>query len=442
MSISPFDSRLFAALFSDSGMAGLFSDEAAIAAMLNVEVALAKVQAGNGIIPQVAYRQIADGLSDFAPDPVGLSQGTADFGVPVPALLNAARTVIGKDGQHFLHWGPTSQDIVDTALVLRLGKAINRLEERIDALLSTIQDLAKTHARTLMVARARWQQAIPTTLGYKANLWIEPMRRHLVRLSQIKPRLLVLSLGGAAGTLAAMGDKGPDVAAQLAAELNLYLPKTPWHSQRDGVAEFAGWLSMLTGSLGKIGQDLLLMAQSEVAEVRFSSGGGSSTMPQKSNPVGAEVLVTLSRLNAGLLGIMHQAQIQEHERGGSGWMLEWMTLPQMVMAAAGALKHAERLFSTIDVDVRRMHANLDQSNGQTLAEAAVFALSDHMPKPDAQDLVKRACLESRQSGANVVDILSQTLDYSIDWKKLKDPRHYTGMAGRQGGGAAETSPES
>jgi 3-carboxy-cis,cis-muconate cycloisomerase len=431
MSVSPFDSKLFATLFSDPDMAALFTDEAAIAAMLKVEAALAKVQAQSGVIPQTAYLQIADGLDDFSPDPVGLSQGTAEFGVPVPALLKAARTVIGKEGRHYLHWGATSQDIVDTALVLRLKQAIDSLDGRIGKLLESMQALADAHAASLMVARTRWQQALPTTFGYKIDLWAEPMRRHHVRLTQIKPRLLVLSLGGAAGTLAAMGDKGPQVARQLAAELDLEMPATPWHSQRDGVAEFAGWLSMLTGSLGKIGQDLLLMAQSEVAEVRFSSGGGSSTMPQKSNPIGAEMLVTFSRLNAGLLSIIHQGQIQEHERGGSGWMLEWTTLPQMVMAAAGALNQADRLFSTIHVNVQQMRANLEQSNGQTLAEAAVFALSAHVPKPDAQELVKRACLESRRTGTHMVDILSQNPNYPIDWQRLKDPENYSGMAGRQ-----------
>jgi 3-carboxy-cis,cis-muconate cycloisomerase len=397
-----------------------------------VEIALAKAQAKAGLIPQTAYEQIAEGLRGFSPDPSDLARDAAAFGVAVPALLKAARKVLDKEAEHYLHWGPTSQDIVDTALVLRLAKAISRLEGRIDSLLNTLDGLAGTHAGTLMVARARWQQAIPITLGHKARLWAEPMRRHRVRMQQIKPRLLVLSLGGAAGTLAAMGDKGPDVAAQLAVELNLALPVTPWHSQRDGMAEFASWLSMLTGSLGKIGQDLLLMAQSEVGEIRFSSGGGSSTMPQKSNPIGAEVLVTLSRLNAGLLGLVHQAQIPEHERGGIGWMLEWMTLPQMVMAAAGALKHASRLFPTIEVDVQQMHANLEQSNGQILAEAAVFALSAHMPKPDAQDLVKRACRESRRTGAHVVDILARTVDHPIDWQKLRDPANYTGIAALPG----------
>jgi 3-carboxy-cis,cis-muconate cycloisomerase len=442
MSISPFDSKLFATLFSDPEMAALFCDEAAIKAMLTVEVALAKVQAQCGVIPQVAYRQIADGLENFTPDPAELSQGTADFGVPLPALLKAARAVVGKAGRHYLHWGPTSQDIVDTALVMRLRDVIRIMEDRTVRLLETLETLAKAHTRTLMVARARWQQAIPTTLGYKINLWAEPMRRHLARLLQIKPRLLVLSLGGAAGTLAAMGEKGPEVARQLADELGLGLPGTPWHSQRDGVAEFAGWLSMLTGSLGKIGQDLLLMAQSEVAEVRFSSGGGSSTMPQKSNPIGAEVMVTLSRLNAGLLGVIHQAQIQEHERGGTGWMLEWLTLPQMIMATASAMNHADRLFSTIEVNAQQMRSNLDRSNGQTLAEACVFALSAYMSKPDAQDLVKQACLDSSRTDVHVIDILSQKVDYPIDWQTLKDPYRYTGMADRTELSAPERTIES
>ena len=437
MPASPFDSKLLAALFSDPDMAALFSDEAVLAAMLKVEVNLAKVQARIGIIPQVAYRQIADGLAEFKPEPEALSQETAQFGVPVPALLKAARKVVGKEGRHYLHWGATSQDIVDTALVLRLKKAMHLLEEGVGRLLETLAALAGEHATTLMVARSRWQQAIPTTLGHKIALWAEPLRRHGLRLNQMKPRLLVISLGGAAGTLAAMGAKGPEVARQLAAELELENAATPWHTQRDAVAEFAGWLSLLTGSLGKIGQDLLLMAQSGVAEVRFSSAGGSSTMPQKTNPIGAEMLVTLARLNAGLVGSIHQAQVQEHERGGSGWMLEWATLPQMVMAAASALKHANRLFTTLDVDKQQMRANLDRSNGQALAEAAVFALSAHMPRADAQELVKHACLESQRTRTHVVDLLSQMVDHEVDWQRLKDPAHYLGMAGRRGKHGAE-----
>jgi 3-carboxy-cis,cis-muconate cycloisomerase len=431
MSVSPFDSKLFETLLSDTDMAALFSDSAAIAAMLKVEVALAKVQAQVGATPQIAYEQIAGGLVDFTPDPADLARRTADFGVPVPALLSAAREVIGEEGRHYLHWGPTSQDVVDTALVLRLRKAIAILDKRMATLLEKVDRLSAEHADTLMVARARWQQALPTTFGYKIALWAEPIRRHRERLDQLKPRLLVLSLGGAAGTLAALGKHAEAVEKGLAEELDLARPRTPWHTQRDAVVEFAGWLSMLTGSLGKIGQDMLLMAQSEVGELRFASGGGSSTMPQKSNPIGAEVLVTLSRLNAGLVGVVNQAQIQEHERGGAGWMLEWLVLPQMIMAAATALKHADLLFSGIRVNVDRMRDHLEQSNGLTLAEAAVFALSAHMPKPDAQDLVKRACRQSRENNTHLIDILAGQVDYPIDWKALKNPGKYTGVAARR-----------
>jgi 3-carboxy-cis,cis-muconate cycloisomerase len=430
MTISPFDSKIFANLFSDAEVASFFSDEAAIAAMVVVEVALAKAQAQVGVIPKSAYELIAEGLKNFNPDPSDLAVDTAEHGVPVPELLHLARHAIGDEAQHYLHWGATSQDIVDTAMVVRLREVLVILEERLEAVLQAMEDLIVEHNGTLMVARTRWQQAVPTTFGYKVSLWAEPFRRHLERLSQLKPRLLCLSLGGAAGTLAALGDKAESVTAHLAEELDLHLPPTSWHTQRDVYAELAGWLSMVTGSLGKIGQDLLLLAQSEVGEVHFASSGGSSTMPQKTNPIGAEVLVALSRLNAGLAGLLHQGQIQEHERGGSGWMLEWLVLPQMITAAGAGFKHAAALFAGIEVDVVRMKANLENSNGLALAEAAVFSLSAHMPKPDAQKLVKAACLESLQTHKHLMDILAKRVDFSIDWKALKDPKRYTGMANK------------
>jgi 3-carboxy-cis,cis-muconate cycloisomerase len=428
MTISPFDSQMLGELLGDQEVAALFSDKAVMAAMLAVETALAKVQARLGMIPQKAYDQIARGLRTFSPDPAQLAEGTAAVGVPVPALLKAAREVIGEEAGSYLHWGPTSQDIVDTALVLRLSEVMALLEKRMQTLLQEIERLAALHAATLMVARTRWQQAVPTTFGHKVGQWADAMKRHLERWQQLRPRLLVLSLGGAGGTLAAFGDKAREVEKQLAAELRLNLSRGPWHTQRDGIAELAGWCSLLTGSLGKIGQDVLLMAQSEVAEVRFSTGGGSSTMPQKSNPIGAEVLVALSRLNAGLVGLVHQGQIQEHERGGAGWTLEWLVLPQMVMAAAVALKHLDRLLGGMEVDAERMKTNLEQSNGLTLAEAAVFALAAYMSKPAAQDLVKAACRESLRTNKHMVDILVQKVDYPIDWQRLKDPRNYTGIA--------------
>lgn len=428
MTISPFDSQMFRELFGDPEVTALFSDEAAVAAMLTVETALARVQARLGLIPQEASDQIARGLQAFSPDPAQLARGTASSGVPVPALLEAARAVLGEKAGHYLHWGATSQDIVDTALMLRLSELMVLFEKRIRTVLEKIEHLAASHKATLMAARTRWQQAVPTTFGHKAAQWADALKRHLQRWDQLRPRLLVLSLGGAGGTLAAFGDKAREVEWQLAAELHLNLSQGPWHTQRDAIAELAGWFSLLTGSLGKIGQDLLLMAQSEVAEVRFTTGGDSSAMPQKSNPVGAEVLVALSRLNAGLAGLVHQGQIQEHERGGAGWMLEWLVLPQMAAAAGAALKHLDRLLEGLEVDAERMKANLGQSNGLPLAEAAVFALAAYMPKPAAQDLVKAACQESRRTQEHMIDLLSRKVDLPIDWQRLKDPRNHTGIA--------------
>ncbi|MDH5411743.1 MAG: lyase family protein, partial [Alphaproteobacteria bacterium] len=251
---------------------------------------------------------------------------------------------------------------------------------------------------------------------------------HAARLEELRARLLAVQFGGAVGTLAALDDRGVEVMEALGAELNLVVPAAAWHARRDGLAEFAGWLSLVTGSLGKMAQDLILLAQSEVAEVRPGAGGGSSTMPQKSNPVACEVMVTLARSNATLLSAMHQAAIQEHERGSPGWQLEWLTLPQMAVATGVALNHAITVVETLEVDAARMRANLDASNGLILAEAASFALAQHMPRPEAQALVKDACLEVARSGRVLTEILAGRTDAPVDWAMVADPLNYLGAA--------------
>jgi len=228
--------------------------------------------------------------------------------------------------------------------------------------------------------------------------------------------------------IGAQKKRGVEVMEALGAELDLAVPAAPWHARRDSLAEFAGWLSLVTGSLGKMAQDLILLAQSEVAEVRPGAGGGSSTMPQKSNPVACEVMVTLARSNATLLSAMHQAAIQEHERGSPGWQLEWLTLPQMAVAAGAALNHAIAVIETLEVDAARMRANLDASNGLILAEAASFALSAHMPRAEAQALVKLACGEVAESGRPLMEILAGRTDAPVDWEAVADPANYLGAA--------------
>ncbi|MDJ0944802.1 MAG: 3-carboxy-cis,cis-muconate cycloisomerase [Kiloniellales bacterium] len=431
MSVTPLDSALYGALLSDAEVAARLDDAAQLRSMLEFEAALARVQGRLGVIPADAAARISKVAESFAPHPADLAEATARDGIPVPALVAALRAAVGAPAAQHLHWGATSQDVIDTALVLRLKPVLEILDQRLANLTQTLAALAERHRRTLMVARTRGQQAVPTSFGLKAAVWLAPLLRARQRLDQLRPRLLLLSFGGAAGTLAALGDRGPAVAEALARELGLGLPPLPWHVQRDGLAELAGWLSLVTGSLGKLGQDVLLLAQGEVSELREGGGpgrGGSSTMPNKANPVASEVLVTAARLNATLVSALHQALPQEQERGGPGWQLEWLTLPQMLVTAGCALRHAADLIENLEVDPARMRRNLEASNGLVLAEAATFALAEHLPRPKAQELVKAACAEAKAGGRHLVDLLAESSDAPVDWAKLRDPANYLGAA--------------
>ncbi len=282
MSISPADSALYGALFSDPDMAEAFSDAATVRAMLDVEAALARVQARLGIIPEDAAARIANVAASFEADIAGIAAGTEKSGVPIIPLVEQLRAAVGGEAAAYVHWGATSQDIVDTGLVLRLRGVADQLAAKVETLSGLLAKLADEHRGTVMAARTRSQQALPTSFGLKAAGWLSPLIDHRARLEEIRPRLLAVQFGGAAGTLAALGERGIEVMEALGAELNLAVPAAPWHVQRHGLAEFAGWLSVVTGSVAKIAQDLILLAQSEVAEVRPGAGGGSRTMPQKS----------------------------------------------------------------------------------------------------------------------------------------------------------------
>ncbi len=431
MTSDPFGAPSHGDLFADPDTREMLSDTRRVAAMVRVEAALARAQAACGVIPQASADAISRAVENFVADATALGRGTESAGVPVPALVGQMRTAVGGEAATHVHWGATSQDILDTALMLVLRDVIERFDAHLGALADALADLARRHAGTLMLARTRLQQAAPTTFGLKAAGWRAPIVRHRARLAEIRERLLVVQLGGAAGTLAPLGKEGPRVRAALAAELGMADSSLPWHVQRDALAEFAGWLSLLTGSLGKIGVDVGLLAQSEVAEVRESGEagkGGSSTLPQKSNPVGSEVLVTLARYNAHQVGAMHTAMVQEGERSGAAWSLEWLTLPNMVLATSGALAHANRIATDLVVDAERMKANLEATNGLCLAEAVSFALSQHLPRADAQKLVGEACLQCLAEGQHLVDIVSGESNAPVDWDRVRDPANWVGSA--------------
>lgn len=421
MTASVFDSPIYGRLFADEVIAAQFDDRQQIRAMLRVEAALARAEGEAGLIPADAAQQIAAAACSLDPDPASLAERTAANGVPVAALVALLREAVGDAAASYVHWGATSQDIVDTALATRLAEVAAQLDERLEGLIRSLLDLARRHAETPMLARTRSQAAVPTSFGLKAAGWAAPLVRHRTRLAELKPRVLVAQLGGAAGTRSVLGDAGPEVAAALARELSLEHATLPWHAQRDGPAELAGWLSLVTGSLAKLGQDVVLLAQSGIEELRVE-GGGSSTMPQKNNPVGAELLVALARHNAVLLAEMHQSLIHGHERDGAAWSGEWLALPQMAVAAGAALARAAELIDALAVDKQRMAANLAAMNGLACAEAATFALARWMPREEAEALVRTAAERTRADGGDLFDHLARASNADVDWQALKTPR--------------------
>ncbi|HEX7227955.1 MAG TPA: 3-carboxy-cis,cis-muconate cycloisomerase [Candidatus Binatia bacterium] len=440
------DSAIFSPLFSDAEISGLFTDEAYIRALVEVEAALARAQARVGIIPAAAAEQISK-VNAGEIDITALTKGTIRSGFPIIALVQQLRRHAGADAAPYVHWGATTQDIMDTASVLQMRAAIELSKRAMREIMRHLSELAQRHRRTVMAGRTHGQQALPITFGLKVAGWIAPMIRHLERMEEILPRLLVVQLGGAAGTLAALGDKGLAVAQGLADELNLLMPVMSWHAQRDSLVEFAGWLGLVTGSLGKMAQDVILLAQTEVGEVAESGEqgrGGSSTMPQKSNPITSELMLAAARTNASLLSALHQAQIQEHERATHGWQVEWLTLPQMMMLTGGALKHALDLSQNLQVDEAAMRANMARGKDVVLAEATVFALAKAMPRAKAEELVANACGIAISEARPLIDVVRQTVavpDGTVDWQELANPANYLGEADKIIDGVLERANE-
>lgn len=337
---------LLGALVGDAELEPLFSDEADLKTQLRIEAALAGAEAEHGLITPEAAAAIDAACQDFVPDRAALAHAMAQDGVVVPGLIKKLRAAVGEPHAGAVHRGATSQDIIDTSLVLRLAEAVAILAARLAGLIACLDTLGQRDGGRGLMAHTRMQVALPFTAADKISGWRAPLARHKTRLAELKPRLLVLQLGGPVGTRAELGPEAEAIAAGLAARLGL-VAGPPWHSQRDGIAEFGSWLSLVSGSLGKIGQDVALLAQNEVAAVKLAGGGTSSAMAHKQNPVAAEGLVALARFNAGMVGTLHQALVHENERSGAAWTLEWMVLPQMVVATGAALRTARTLLENL-----------------------------------------------------------------------------------------------
>ena len=431
--------QLFDAYFTGKAMGAVFCDHGRVQAMLDFEAALARAQASTGLIPSSAVAPIEAAcraeLYDF--EALGLAIASAgNSAIPLVKALGKQIASVSPEAERYVHLGATSQDVMDSGLVLQLRAALELIEQDLQQLGEVLAQQAQRYATTPLAGRTWLQQATPVTLGMKIAGWLGAVTRSRQRLQALKPRLLSLQFGGASGTLAALGDQALPVAHALAAELKLALPDQPWHTQRDRLVEFGAVLGMVAGSLGKMGRDISLLMQTEAAEVFEPSApgkGGSSTMPHKRNPVGSAVLISAATRVPGLLSTLFSAMPQEHERSLGLWHAEWETLPQICCLVAGALAQALNIAQGLEVDTQRMAQNLDLTHGLVLAEAVSIELAQRVGRETAHHLLeqccKRAVAEHRHLRAVLGDEPEITAQLSAaELDRLLDPAHYLGQA--------------
>jgi 3-carboxy-cis,cis-muconate cycloisomerase len=425
---------------ASADMLPVFSDQAAVQRMLDFEAALARAEAAHGVIPASAVTPIETCCKAARMDLPALAGAAAAAGnLAIPLVRQLTAAVLREDAEagKYVHWGATSQDAIDTGLVLQLRDAFDLLDADLAALADALASLARAHRDTTMVGRTWMQHALPTSLGLKAAGCLDAVLRHQQRLREVRQRALALQFGGAAGTLASLGDKGLAVAATLAQELGLSLPDLPWHTQRDRMAEVATVLGLLTGTLGKMARDVSLLMQTDVAEVAEPSApgrGGSSTMPHKRNPVGCAAALTAAMRVPALVSTMLSGLVQEHERALGGWQAEWDTLPDIVLLTSSALRQMRDVAAGLQVDAARMRANLDISHGLIMGEAVMLALGATIGRMAAHKLVEHASEQAAAGGRHLREVLGSDAEVgrhlsSEALDKLCDPANYRGEAG-------------
>jgi 3-carboxy-cis,cis-muconate cycloisomerase len=431
-----FDSVLFRDAFGTPAMRAIFSDERYIAQCARVEVALARVQGKLGVIPADAAKTIEAMATTVGIDYAKLKHETDIVGYPIVGLVHQLAKQCGDAGR-FIHWGATTQDIMDMATVLQIRDAIVLIELDLTAIDKALAGLSAKHRDTVMAGRTHLQHALPITFGHKTAIWLSMIRRHRERLEQIKPRVLVGQFAGAAGTLASLGKDGMAVHDGLMADLGLAAPSITWHVARDNLAETVGLLALIAGSLAKIATDVMLMMQTEVGEVfePFVQGrGSSSTMPQKRNPISCELILAAAKSVRQNAGLMLDAMASDHERATGPWHLEWIALPEAFIASAGALGQARFMLEGLIVEPDRMRRNLDMTGGLIVAEAVMMALAQHVGRGVAHDLVYGACRQASETGIALLVALKAVPEVTKHFDDAKlaelvDPANYVGSAG-------------
>ena len=426
-------------LFRWESVEQILSDRARVQAMLDFEAALARAEARAGVIPANAVGPISSKCKAELIDAEALARAAAKAGnLAIPLVKQLTKLVADSDAEaaRYVHWGATSQDVIDTGLVLQLRSALELIESELAKLADHTTTLVQKHRSTVTVGRTWMQQALPTTLGFQLAGWLDAVDRQRMRLHEIRGRCLVLQFGGAVGTLAALGEKGLKVAEALGPELKLQVPALPWHAHRDRMAEIATTFGTCAGILGKIARDISLAAQTEVAEIFEPAGegrGGSSTLPHKRNPVACAIVLSAAIRIPGLVSTMLGAAIQEQERGLGGWHAEWETLPEIVSLTAGALHHLTDTVAGLDIDVEKMRDNLDVTNGLIFAEAVQTALAGKIGRMAAHELLEKTSKRVQSEGRHLREVLKEdsTVKQHLnndELQRLFDPKEYVGVA--------------
>ena len=431
--------RLLDPLFTTDKMREIFSDTNRLQRMLDFEAMLARALAGAEVAPRSSVASIEAQCKSnlYSRDAIaGAAALAGNLAIPLVKELTALVAKSDEKAAGFVHFGATSQDVIDTGLVLQLREAFDDTEKELARLSSVLRQLAAEHKETLLAGRTWMQQASPITLGLKFAGWLDAIERHRERFAQTRKRVEVLQFGGAVGTLAGLGSTGLRVAEALARELKLTLPDIAWHAQRDRPVEVAATYGLLTGTLGKMARDISLMSQTEIGEVAEPAApgrGGSSTLPHKRNPVGCSVVLAAAIRVPGLVSTMLSAMVQEHERGLGGWQAEWETLPEICTLTSGALSHMIQILEGLEIHQDAMARNLDATQGLLMAEAVAMALAKHIGKMPAHQVIERAshrALESRKLFREVLVNEQEILKYlsARELDELLDPKNYTGSA--------------
>lgn len=449
MASTVFDSILYRDAFGTGEMRAIFSDHALIQRYIDVEIALAKAEAKIGVIPAEAAEIIARESKIERIDFEHMRHETDIVGYPILPLVHQLVSMCGDAGR-YVHWGATTQDIMDTAVALQVRDAIDMIDRDIRELRKILADLALKHRDTAMAGRTHLQQALPVTFGYKVAIWLAMFDRHQQRISEMRPRVAVVEFAGAAGTLASLGDKGFEVQTAMAEELKLGVPATTWHVARDGFGEAINLLALITGSLGKIALDIMIMASTEFAEVYepFVKGrGASSTMPQKRNPISSELMLAAAKAVRQHAGLMIDAMVQDFERATGPWHAEWIAIPESFILTAGALHQAKFALGGLIVDTDQMKKNLSISKGLIVAEAVMMGLAPYTGRQQAHDIVYDACRTVNEKGGTLAEALNAIPEVTqhlnraaID--KMTDPANYLGLAPQMVDRAVELSSRS